>query len=61
MTNKELERFEKARKMARELYEQALDMPHIRKPLSWALYCTWKKFDAKEKPRKGVIKNEQIY
>lgn len=34
-------------------YQRALKNPLIRKPISWALYQTWKEYDTKEKARKG--------
>lgn len=33
-------------------YQRALNNPSIRKPISWALYQTWKEYDTKEKTRK---------
>ena len=32
--------------------EQAMKSDHIKKPISWALYQTWKWADATEKERK---------
>ena len=34
-------------------YQRALNNPLINKPISWALYQTWKEYDAKEKTRKA--------
>lgn len=33
-------------------YTDALTLKSVIKPLSWALYHTWKDVDAKEKPKK---------
>lgn len=35
-----------------EVYQAAQDKPHIRKPLSWALYQTWQWVDSREKETK---------
>ncbi len=35
-----------------EYYQLGLHDLTIRKPISWALYKTWRYVDAKEKPRK---------
>ena len=34
-------------------YYLALDNPIVKKPVSYALYHTWKYFDEREKPREG--------
>ena len=33
-------------------YEKALQSPIVRKPVSWALYQTWKRWDSEERKRK---------
>ena len=33
-------------------YEKALQSPIIKKPVAWALYQTWKEWDAQERKRK---------
>ena len=33
-------------------YNEALTLESVIKPLSWALYHTWKDVDAREKPKK---------
>lgn len=32
-------------------YEEALHLGFVKKPMAYALYQTWKKWDAKEKPK----------
>ena len=34
------------------IYDKAIRTPYVQKPISWALYQTWKEFDKREKPRK---------
>ncbi len=34
-----------------ELHSEAVSNRYIKKPISWALYQTWKWADEKEKPR----------
>lgn len=34
-----------------EFYDKALKSDYVEKPISWALYQTWKLFDKKEKSR----------
>ena len=45
----------KAIKRVIDEYLRVKDIPEIYKPISWALYQTWKIVDSKEKgkPRKG--------
>ena len=38
-------------------YEQAKNSDYVIKPISWALYQTWQKWDKEEKPR-WEIKDE---
>lgn len=40
-------------------YDRAMDMEFIIKPISWALYQTWRWCDSKEKPRIKA-KNERV-
>lgn len=35
-----------------EAYEDAIHTSGVSKPISYALYSTWKKWDEKEKPRR---------
>lgn len=44
--------FEKAIEKLGEMYAKALNTPYVEKPISWALYKTWREIDMKEKPRK---------
>lgn len=49
-----------ARKILSEnYYNKALTYKWVEKPMSWALYQTWKEFDSKEKPRKRVDNDTQ--
>ena len=49
---------EKAIKILGIKYGIALTNDYIQKPISWALYQTWKDVNAKEKPRKSRMKGE---
>lgn len=40
---------EKAIEILRANYERALKMEYVTKPLSWALYYTWREIDKEEK------------
>ena len=42
----------KAINMLQDNYERAQRLSYVRKPISYALYETWKYFDSKEKERK---------
>lgn len=35
-----------------EMYQKAIDLPYIKKPLAWALYQVWKKHDKEDKSRR---------
>lgn len=39
-------------KLLKKNYERALSIQWVHKPLSWALYQTWKAIDGMEKERK---------
>lgn len=39
-------------------YEDAIHNDFVHKPVSYALYQTWKKWDENEKPRKTKLNNE---
>lgn len=43
---------QRAIRLLREQYKKALEMPHIEKPLAWALYQVWQEANRKEKKRK---------
>ena len=40
-------------------YEKALSLGFVQKPISYALYQTWKYYDVYETPRKIKKQNEQ--
>lgn len=46
-------------KRLHERYEMGQKRDYVLKPLSWALYQTWKDIDAIEKPRKDPEKIEE--
>ena len=46
---------EEAKKMLEEQYARARNLKYVRNPIAFALYHTWKKFDAKK--RKSVEKH----
>ena len=46
---------DKAKKMLEEQYARARNLKYVRNPIAFALYHTWKKFDAKK--RKSVEKH----
>lgn len=35
--------------LVKRLYEKAVTLEYVQKPISWALYQTWKEFDKREK------------
>ena len=41
-----------------EAYEDAIHISEIKKPISFALYNTWKKWDAKEESRREESKEK---
>ncbi len=41
-------------KLLNKNYERAIRLGAIEKPVSWALFQTWREIDTKEKPRKKV-------
>lgn len=41
-------------RMIEDYYGQAFSSPYIRKPISWALYQTWKAIDKVEEERTDV-------
>ena len=43
--------FSEASRILRMEYKKALELKHVKKPISYALHQTWKKFDKKEKER----------
>ena len=44
-----------------DFYEEALQSPIIKKPVSWALYQTWKKWDSQERKRKiKYVKDSEV-
>ena len=49
-----------------EFYDKAVKLSYVEKPISWALYQTWKWFDKKEKSRiaesedKGMTREQAI-
>jgi len=45
----------KALKKLRANYKKALSLEYVLKPVSWALYQTWKEIDAEERPEKSAI------
>ena len=45
------DKVEKAVEMLQEEYSKAKQQAYIRKPMAYALYETWKKFDEMEKVR----------
>lgn len=51
MTSKEIKRYDRAVKILLQTYVDALDKKHIRKPLAYALYQTWKQIDKSEVER----------
>ena len=34
--------------LVKRLYEKAVTLEYVQKPISWALYQTWKEFDKRE-------------
>ena len=42
-----------------EAYGRAKEAEHIRKPISYALYQTWRRWDEKEKPRQAEKEDER--
>ena len=48
-------RLDTAIKRLNENYQKALKWDFVQKPVSWALYQTWKWADENEKPRKKGI------
>jgi hypothetical protein len=42
---------ERAIRKFNEFHDKAVKLSYIEKPISWALYQTWKWFDKKEKSR----------
>ena len=53
MSNQEKELIEEAIADFTKLYNEAKDYDYVRKPISYALYNAWRKWDAKEKPKKS--------
>ena len=49
MTKSQERKLNNAIKTLKSNYIVALDQPHIRHPLAWALYQTWKEEDKKSK------------
>lgn len=37
--------------LVKRLYEKAVTLEYVQKPISWALYQTWKEFDKREMVR----------
>ena len=46
-------RKERAIRKFNEFYDKALKSDYVEKPISWALYHTWKWFDNNEKSRRA--------
>lgn len=36
----------------KEMYQKAVNLPYIKKPLAWALYQVWKKHDKEDTSRR---------
>ena len=52
MTTKEVKTLEKVYVELTEEYEKAINNNYVFKPMEYALYQVWKKYDVKEKNRK---------
>ena len=42
-----------AMSLVKRLYEKAITLEYVQKPISWALYQAWKEFDKREKCSDG--------
>lgn len=50
---------ERAIELFKEEYERAKKLDYVQKPISYALYQTWKIIDKKERKKQGVMKSDK--
>jgi hypothetical protein len=50
---------ERAIELFKVEYEKAKKLDYVQKPISYALYQTWKKVDKKERKKQGVMKSDK--
>lgn len=51
--------YERAIELFKEKYEKAKKLDYVQKPISYALYQTWKIIDKKERKKQGVMKSDK--
>ena len=47
-----------AMSLVKRLYDKAITLEYVQKPISWALYQAWKEFDKREKCNDWGKENE---